>query len=136
MAKRYSQTKRRSAIINVSSIAGTIPMPYYNIYSATKSYVDILSRSLTYEYPSVDLLSLRPSEVSTPMTFNKDVDIFTITAEQCAEGLVDQIGQRETATYGHWRHQLQGWLYESVPEGFFNYIFKNFVAPADMKHRE
>lgn len=70
------------------------------------------------------------------MTFNKNVDIFTITSEQCAKGLLDQMGQAEATTYGHWRHQLQGWLTESVPEGFFIFIFKNFVAPADIKWRQ
>ena len=51
MQKRTANKKLKCAIVNVSSIAGTIPMPYYNIYSATKAYVDKLSRSLNYEYP-------------------------------------------------------------------------------------
>lgn len=62
------------------------------------------------------------------MTCNKDTDILTITAGDCARGVIDQLGY-EKATYGHWRHQLQGWLYEIVPENFFNYIFAKFVAP-------
>ena len=42
-------------------------------------FVDFLSRALSYEYAKqIDFLSVRPSEVSTPMTFNKGTDIFTI----------------------------------------------------------
>lgn len=48
MLKRLEAKKTKSAIINVASIAGMIPMPYYNIYSASKAYVDNLSRSLAY----------------------------------------------------------------------------------------
>lgn len=48
MLKRNKQKNLRSTIVNVSSLAGIGPMPYYNIYTATKAYVDKLSRSLSY----------------------------------------------------------------------------------------
>jgi hypothetical protein len=55
--------------------------------------VDFLSRSLSYEYQhSIDIISLRPSEVSTPMTFNKQVDLMTILPEDCARGLMNDLG--------------------------------------------
>jgi short-subunit dehydrogenase len=38
-------------MVNVASIAGTLPMSYYNVYSASKAYVDRLSLSLNYEHP-------------------------------------------------------------------------------------
>ena len=112
--ERRRKTGFKCAIVNVSSIAGLIPMPLHNIYSASKAYVDRLSLALQYEYPDLDIIALRPSEVSTPMTYNKETDIFTITAEQCAEGFLDNLGY-ENATYGHWRHKMQGWFYDNVP---------------------
>ena len=48
MLKRIENKHKKSAIINVASIAGMIPMPYYNIYCASKAYVDNLSRALAY----------------------------------------------------------------------------------------
>ena len=69
------------------------------------------------------------------MTFNKQTDIFTITAEQCAEGFLDNLGH-EALTYGHWRHKVQGWVYDHVPENFFNFIFLKFIGPDFMKQRE
>lgn len=63
---------------------GEIPMPYHNVYSASKAFVEILSRTLSYEYSGkIDIISLNPSEVCTPMTFNKK-DILTISPSQCA----------------------------------------------------
>lgn len=89
-------------------------MAYYNIYAATKAYVDRLTINLAAENPDINFLSLRPSEVSTSMNCYK-LDIFTITVEQCVNGLLDQFGYADVVTYGHWRHQLQGWIYESIP---------------------
>jgi short-subunit dehydrogenase len=67
-------------------------MPYHNVYSASKAFVDTLSRALSYEYQSqMDVMSLNPSEVCTPMTFHKK-DVFTISPRQCAEGMLDQLG--------------------------------------------
>ncbi len=89
-------------------------MPLHNVYSASKAYVDTLSRALSYEYQKdIDILSLNPSEVCTPMTFHKK-DIFTISPKQCAEGMLDQLGY-ERQTNGHWSHQIQGGLYHAVP---------------------
>lgn len=92
LLERKKRTKNQGAIVNVSSIAGIIPMPLHNVYSASKAYVDRLTIALQYENPELDIVSLRPSEVSTPMTFNKKTDIMTITAEECAEGFLDNLG--------------------------------------------
>jgi 17beta-estradiol 17-dehydrogenase / very-long-chain 3-oxoacyl-CoA reductase len=134
MLKRTQETRKKCALVNVSSVAGIIPMPLHNIYSASKAYVDRFTTTLQYEYPDLDIVALRPSEVSTPMTCNKEIDVFTITTEQCANGLLDNLGH-EKQTYGHWRHKLQGWLYENVPESLFNYIFLHYVGPDFMKQR-
>jgi len=55
--ERKHRLKKKSAIINVASMAGKsllnsaeIPMPLHNVYSASKAYVDYLSRALSYEY--------------------------------------------------------------------------------------
>lgn len=48
-------------MVNISSVAGTIPMSYFQVYCATKAFVDRLSLSLAYEHPKIDLISIRPS---------------------------------------------------------------------------
>lgn len=68
------------------------------------------------------------------MTFHKK-DIFTISAQQCAAGMMNVLG-REPYSEGHWNHQLQSILYNSVPEGFFNYVFMNHVAPEFIRKRQ
>lgn len=54
-------------------------MPLHNVYSASKAFVDCLSRALSYEYAGkIDVIVLNPSEVCTSMTFHKK-DILTIS---------------------------------------------------------
>jgi 17beta-estradiol 17-dehydrogenase / very-long-chain 3-oxoacyl-CoA reductase len=128
------QTRKHSAIIIVSSLAGEFPIALHNVYSASKAFTDFLARTLAYESPQIDILSLRPSEVQTPMTFQKE-DVFTITAGQCARGMCRVLGRR-VYSEGHWNHQLQGVLYRWVPEWLFNYVFMNHVAPEFILKRQ
>lgn len=60
--------KQRSAIINLSSIAGRIPLPFHQTYSATKAFDDHFTQSLALEIEGIDFLSHRPFFVSTPLT--------------------------------------------------------------------
>ena len=57
--------------MNVTSLAGQIPTSYFNVYSASKAYGEYLTETLRYEYPELEIFALRPSEVSTNMTFNR-----------------------------------------------------------------
>ena len=79
LIKRFLKRSKKSAIITLASGACQVPMAGYHVYGASKIFNDFLSRSLAYEYPQFDIMSVRPSEVSTPMTSNKPTDILTIT---------------------------------------------------------
>jgi 17beta-estradiol 17-dehydrogenase / very-long-chain 3-oxoacyl-CoA reductase len=72
--------RKRSAVITLGSLAGQMPMSYFNVYNATKAFTQMFSLTLAKEHSNIDFLSIRPSEVSTGMTKNKPTDIFTITA--------------------------------------------------------
>ena len=69
------------------------------------------------------------------MTYNKPADIMTILPEDCARGLLNDLGH-EKVTNGHWSHSLQGALYHSVPECVFNYVFRKYVGPEFIRERE
>lgn len=83
LIQRFLKRKKRSAIITLSSNSAELAYTQYHVYTATKAFDDFLSRCLSYEYPQFDIIALRPSEVSTPMTYNREIDIYTVTAEQC-----------------------------------------------------
>jgi short-subunit dehydrogenase len=59
----------RSAIINLSSVAGENPIPHISGYSASKAYGDFLSQALELEYSQkIDILSVRPMYVESNMS--------------------------------------------------------------------
>lgn len=114
-------------MLNVSSLCAELPISYFAVYNAAKVYVDRLTQACAIEYPEIDFMALRPSEVSTKMTgFKKD--IFTIEPYQCVEPLLDDIAY-QTVSHGHFVHALQSWIYNTVPFSFFTILWeKVFVG--------
>jgi short-subunit dehydrogenase len=68
----------RGAIINVSSLASTLPIPDFAVYAATKAYVTSLSEALRLELrgTGIPVLAVCPGPVRTEFgrTANRDPD--------------------------------------------------------------
>jgi 17beta-estradiol 17-dehydrogenase / very-long-chain 3-oxoacyl-CoA reductase len=77
---------------------------------------------------------LNPSEVSTPMTYNKKLDLLTIAPKQCAEALLNDLGH-DRMTNGHWTHKIQSSIYHFLPEPIFNFVWLNYIGPDFIKER-
>lgn len=104
---------KKSLIINLSSAAGKSPCPFLCIYGASKSFNDILARSLALEFEGkIDVMSLKPNWVSTKMSKLRPGGL-VITAKQCVEGCFRDVGFVE-ATAGNWRHDVVEWLLINV----------------------
>lgn len=69
------------------------------------------------------------------MTFHKKKDLLTIGPEECAEGLLRDLSYERTSN-GPVGHKLQSIFYSIVPEGLFNYVFKNFIGPDFIQERK
>ena len=69
------------------------------------------------------------------MTCFKNLDLMTITPEQCAQGTLDDWGH-DTITNGHINHKVQGFLYSLVPLGLFNFIWLGILAPQFLNERK
>jgi len=62
----------KSGIINLSSISSEGPLPYFQLYAATKAFDDFLSLGLSIEYGNqIDIMSLRPGFVTTNLSIKK-----------------------------------------------------------------
>ena len=100
----------RSGIINMSSVAGVTPCFLEPIYSATKAYIDTLSRMIEEDVrDKINVISVRPHVVSTPMTKNPKISGFVIGPQDHAKAVLGQIG-RTAYTYGHWKHAVRVWI--------------------------
>ena len=123
---KMSARDKKSAIINVSSIAGGFAQPHRQIYSASKGFLDYLSRGLSSEYPNIDILSVKPAYVITGMTSFRQPDTGAITPEQLVEASLNSLG-RTTHTYGHWKHRVRGWFILGMPQWLRNIYIKNIL---------
>ena len=59
LIKKFLKRDKKSGIINVSSISGLRPMPFLNVYSASKAFMDSFSHSVGYEYKSYNNINIR-----------------------------------------------------------------------------
>ncbi|XP_067121268.1 17-beta-hydroxysteroid dehydrogenase type 3-like [Centruroides vittatus] len=62
-------SRRRAAIVTVSSMASVIPLPFFSVYSACKAFSDRFTRALSYEYKwkNVSFQSVTPFAIRTRM---------------------------------------------------------------------
>ena len=96
------QMRRQGAgmIVNVSSVAGKIPLPWLTLYSASKAALNFVSDGLRMELrgAGIQVVSVCPGYVSTGFSQHvlggevprvvADRKRFTITPGQCAEAIV------------------------------------------------
>jgi short-subunit dehydrogenase len=98
---------RGGAVVNISSIGGKVPLAWLSLYSASKYALNAYSDGLRMELDGrgIQVLSVCPGFVETPFRDNvllgkipPAVDRqrrFMITAEQCAEAIVDGLRKRK-----------------------------------------
>ncbi len=67
-AHRYLLNSDRAAVVNISSIAGSVGLPGRTNYSAAKSGIEGLTRGLAVEWcPTIRVNCIAPGYVNTPM---------------------------------------------------------------------
>jgi len=105
---------QKSAIINISSFASYAPLPGMQLYAASKAFHDFLSRGMSYEYPEIDILSLRPAGISTSMINYKKPNAEIILPEEFVRAGLDALGHTDQ-TPGHFKHRRLLWFFETMP---------------------
>ena len=107
-------SRKRGVVVNMSSAAARPPTPLLAVYSATKGYIENLTRALDIEYAGkgIRFQCQSPYWVATAMTFpnskvavEKRATLFTPTAKKFARASVAQIGYG-TMVSPHWPHSL------------------------------
>jgi uncharacterized protein len=102
-------TRRQGLIVNVSSIAGIMPLPWFSLYSATKAALNSFTEGLRMELhgSGVRTMLVCPGYVKTGFQDNvlggrppkkiRETKQFAITPDQCAADIVKGI-ERDART--------------------------------------
>src|SRR5579875_3653897 len=100
MALHRMVERQRGVVINLSSFTAIYPTPLLTLFSASKAYVDYLSRAVHEEYcnKGVIIQSLLPYNV----TNNKNKRYYECTPEHFVRKAMVTVGmyKRTTVTYG------------------------------------
>ena len=112
------------AVINLSSVLCQWPYPFEPVYSSTKAFIDFFTRVLYLEHPQIDVLSLRPGYVSTPLTTNLPTGGMVITPNMCATAALAALGKCSYSN-GHLIHRIFGFVFTSyIPLSVIKYFKK------------
>ena len=109
-------------VLNVSSVAEVLPIPYMAVYAATKAYVSAWTRCLgaemRAEHLDVEVMSLILGMVVTPGT-GRDSSMESLvipSARTVARASFAKIGCGAAVIVPYWPHRLQLRLFGLLPE--------------------
>lgn len=107
LVKKMKDRKPKSAIINLSSLAGINPIPYITLYSSSKAFNRLLSEGLSIEYPEIDILSVTPMHVESGSS-NVKKQFNIPTSRECARDSLKQLRFGEYTSFGYFMHSITG----------------------------
>jgi short-subunit dehydrogenase len=100
LAVPHMQRQGGGMIVNISSIAGMVPLPWFTLYSASKHFVRAMTEALRIELrrDRIHCMTVCPGYVTTNFRENSLASTppekmwrmprFVISAEQCADAIV------------------------------------------------
>ena len=109
--------RKRGAIVNISSVGGTLTSPLLSQYGAAKSYVVMFSKALHAEYKSagIHVQCQIPLYVATKLAKIKSASLFVASPSDYARAAISAIGY-EVVVSPYWSHALQLWFLAHLPQ--------------------
>ncbi|SFV34477.1 SDR family NAD(P)-dependent oxidoreductase [Thermoflavifilum thermophilum] len=129
--------KEPAYILQVGSLAGYLPLPYFNLYAASKALVNSFTRALAYELRSrnIYVTLLAPGAVAT--RFNeraglKDIPAaqrYAMPAEIVAKAAIDGLFKRKKVVMPGFSNQLMAQLVSSLPKSWSMTVAARIYRP-------
>jgi len=97
----------RGVIINISSAAGATEIPMFSTYSASKSFMNYLSKILSTEYAKDNIIvqTVTPNQVDTKLARDLYNDFMTVSPESYVRYALKTVGN-EQQTNAHPKHKI------------------------------
>ncbi|XP_059166786.1 very-long-chain 3-oxoacyl-CoA reductase-like [Physella acuta] len=116
--------KRCGYVINIGSSAGTNPVPFLALYSATKAFVSTFSNALQHEYGSkgITFQCIVPYFVVSKLSKFRYPSLFVPSPTTFVKNALNTVGIL-THTTGYWAHEIQDIFMPWVPIYFVKAAF-------------
>lgn len=112
--KARVQGETHSAIINLTSSYSDWPAYNMPIFSASKSFSDVLSQNLWYENQEMDILTVKN------MPHKSEANPLGVNPTDTVDGALKDLGH-ERISYGHYSHSLlRYWILLQQCKWIFN----------------
>lgn len=128
------EQQKYGVVLNISSFSALNPCPLLSIYAASKSFVDIFSRSTAYEYAKKGIIiqSVLPGYVTTKMSKIRKSNWATPTPESYVRSQLKTVGL-DGQTTGWWSHELQYYFTQHVFPIIYDRSLASNIAFNQMK---
>uniref|UniRef100_A0A8D3DRM7 Hydroxysteroid (17-beta) dehydrogenase 12b n=1 Tax=Scophthalmus maximus TaxID=52904 RepID=A0A8D3DRM7_SCOMX len=104
-------SRKKGAVLNISSGSGMYPVPLLTVYSASKAFVDFFSRGLQAEYKSKGIIiqSVLPFFVATKLSKIRRATLDKPSPQRYVAAELNTVGL-QTQTNGYLPHAIMGWV--------------------------
>lgn len=117
LLKRLHDSKKRAAIINISSSFTETPIPFLQSFTATKAYNLEFGRELAEQYrDQLDVLNLKPGLIATEKS-QLQHGLLIPSVRAYVESALNSLG-RKTEAHGHWKSKLFTKVLRNVPSSW------------------
>ncbi len=125
--------KNRGKILNVSSLAGFLPIPYMNVYSATKSYVLSFSEALSFELQNTNITvsalcpgATRTNFAKVAMMDESNFNKFSMSSNKVALAAYNGLMKGKRVIIPGSSNKLGASAVKITPHSLLGKILKNF----------
>jgi len=120
-AKALMEHHEKGVILNIASMAGDLPIPNFNTYSATKAFVISFSKGMDLELESygIRVLVSQPGFVNTPGIKSREAGkpgALAMEPDVLAKHLWKQIVKRKRSDIPDWRYFPLHWFSKIAPD--------------------
>lgn len=126
-----------AAVLNVSSLAGTVPVPDLAVYAATKAYVSSLTEGLAIELADKHIIVMAVCPGPTPTNFGKNArretdadidrsgqDLLKIPPPQVVAAALHGLETGRTLVFPGALVSLAAWLFRIMPRPFLRFFMR------------
>lgn len=109
------EQQKYGVVLNLSSFSALDPTPLLAIYAGSKSFVDIFTRSISYEYAKKGIIiqSVLPGYVVSNMSKIRRGSLMVPLPEDYVKSQLKTVGLDDQTT-GFWTHELQYYFTQHV----------------------
>lgn len=128
--------RKHGYIMNVASTASFLPIPYFGVYAASKSYVRSFTMSLYYEFKkhNVNIISLNPGTTKTHFIDvadqNKKLKLnnkYMMEADIVAQSGVKAMFEGRKEITPHIFNKISKYIFKMAPLSITNWVVNRYI---------